>query len=299
MAAYTHQSLPLSFAFIDSRCSIHLFSKRHLFLYSKPFIPCLALSATSPTSSTDSSPQIFLPFLQRQEQKTDPNPKQQIHEDNEVDAEEEEEPIDPILKFFKSQTPTPDPTRLGKLSLQKNRRSSWHLSANIKSADQRENLSESDLDNISFENEEKQQTGSLPGSIVGEILQIARSLPENLTFGEVLGRYEERVGRKECEEVLDLMANDGLLTSCLYFYEWMRLHEPSLVSPRACSLLFPVLGRARMGDELMVLFNNLPQSKEFMDVHVYNAAISGLFCCGRYEILNVLVVLVCLLMCFS
>lgn len=33
-----------------------------------------------------------------------------------------------------------------------------------------------------------------------------------------------------------------------------------------------------MGD---VLFWNLPESKEFMDVHVYNTAVSGLLGCAR------------------
>lgn len=61
----------------------------------------------------------------------------------------------------------------------------------------------------------------------------------------------------------------------------MRSQEPSLVTPRACTLLFPLLGRAKMGDKLMVLFRNLPSNKEFRDACVYNAAISGLLSSGR------------------
>ncbi|KAL0364487.1 UNVERIFIED_CONTAM: Pentatricopeptide repeat-containing protein, chloroplastic [Sesamum angustifolium] len=65
----------------------------------------------------------------------------------------------------------------------------------------------------------------------------------------------------------------------------MGLREPCLVSPKACSIFFPVLGRAGMGKELLVVFKNLPfeQNKLFRDVRVYNSAITGLLFCGRYE----------------
>ncbi|KAK9203249.1 hypothetical protein WN943_013503 [Citrus x changshan-huyou] len=282
MSASTYRGFAFSVPFIDSHCPTHHLSKPHLsqsLLHSKPIKAYIALSAITPTTSstTHSSRQIFLPFLQQQRQ--DPNPQNENHEEEE-EEDEEEEAIDPLLKFFKSQTPTQDPPALGKLSLQKNRRSSWHLSPHVNSPNQ----SESDINDISLEDEAKQQMGSLPDGIVGEILRIARNMPENSTLGEMLEvDFKGRVSKRECVQLLELMANDGLLGCCLYFYEWMRLQEPSLVSPRACSVLFPVLGRARMGDDLMVLFKNLPQSKEFRDAHVYNAAISGLFWCGRYD----------------
>lgn len=118
---------------------------------------------------------------------------------------------------------------------------------------------------------------------MGQILQLAKNLPENLTIGEVLGPYEGKLGEKECLEVLGLMGEDkDLVLSSLYFFEWMGLQEPSLITARACSVLFPVLGRAGMGDTLMILFKNLPNDVHFRDVHVYNAAISGLLCCERY-----------------
>lgn len=82
-------------------------------------------------------------------------------------------------------------------------------------------------------------------------------------------------------KVLGLLELESLLTCALYFFDWMRSQEPTLVTPRACSVMFPMLGRARMGDELIALFRNLPSKKQFRDVHVYNAAISGLMSCGR------------------
>ncbi|KAM7483403.1 hypothetical protein LguiB_007986 [Lonicera macranthoides] len=121
------------------------------------------------------------------------------------------------------------------------------------------------------------------GGVLGEILQIARNLPENSTLGEPMGLYKGRVSERECVQLLDLMGQEGLLMGCLYFFEWMGLQEPSLVTGRACSVLFPLMGRSGMGDKLMVLVRNLPDAKQFRDVHVYNSALSGLLCCGRYD----------------
>ncbi|PQQ21762.1 pentatricopeptide repeat-containing protein [Prunus yedoensis var. nudiflora] len=171
------------------------------------------------------------------------------------EEEEEEDPDDPILRFFKSRSSTQDPQREGKLSLQKNRRSSWRLADDTQLVDE----SETDSGIEGVLEQQKEQTRplnfdsrALSEEIVEEILQKARTLPQNLTLGEVLGVLKE-----------------GL--------------ETSLVTPRACSVLFPMLGRAGMGDKLMILFRNLPAKKEFRDVHVYNAAISGLMCSKRYD----------------
>ncbi|PPD82257.1 hypothetical protein GOBAR_DD20814 [Gossypium barbadense] len=199
----------------------------------------------------------------------------------------------PVKNIFftiplKSRPSAPDPPSQGKFSLQKNRRSSWHLAPDIRSLPDPEFDSEPEPDNEEEEDlfsEAKQQRGytyedstELPDGIVGEIIRAARNLPENSTLGEFMGGYQGKLSEKECLEVLSLMGKQGLALGCLYFFEWMRLQEPSLVTPRACSIIFPVLGRWGMGDKLMVLFRNLPQSKGFRDVHVYNAAISGLLC---------------------
>lgn len=225
---------------------------------------------------------IFLPFLQEE-----PNPlTQQIPEqeptskDQTLEAEVDND--DPMLKFFKGRIADPDgdPVRLGKLTLQKNRKTAWHLAF--------------EADDSLQEEDELEESNSGPppaaldagsakvGGVVEEILQKSRTLPENTTLGEVLGGFEGRVNAKDCVEVLELMGQEGLIKGCLYFFEWMGLNEPSLVSPRACSILFPILGREGLGDEIMVFFTNLPKERRFRDVHVYNAAISGLLCCRRY-----------------
>ncbi|XP_057972273.1 pentatricopeptide repeat-containing protein At5g50280, chloroplastic [Malania oleifera] len=233
-----------------------------------------SLSATPPSAS--SSTPIFLPLLQKQEERE----QEEYRKAKQTQQKQEEDSDDPILRFFKTQSSTdstPDPQPEGKVSLQKNRRSSWHLSFNP--AEETEN---------GFKEEEEEEMASFCSSsnisiegIPGEILQIARNLPENSTLGEVLRSYEGRIGEGECANTLELMGREGLVMGCLQFFEWMRLQEPPLVTPRACSVLFPVLGRARMGEELMVLFRNL--GEQFRNVHFYNAAISGLFCSGRYE----------------
>lgn len=232
------------------------------------------LSATPsrplPAPSSHSSPLIFLPFLQEQE----PTPQhQQLQEE-----EEDDDPSDPILRFFKSRTSTQDPRFESKLSLQKNRHTSWRLAS---TADPE---SDAGLD----AEDEKEQVVLDPSTAVkgisGEILHFARNLPENSTLGEVLGPYVGRIGERECVEVLGVMCKEGLVMGCLYFFEWMGLQEPSLVTARACSLLFPLLGRAGMADEVMILLWNLPKTRQFRDVRVYNAAISALSSCGRYMI---------------
>ena len=293
---HTHYPIPNPTPYL----SLSLFSK------SKPKTQNLfSLFSTPPTStnSSDSSTHIFLPFLQREEL---PEPQQQhdkeeeeeeeeeVEEDEDEDEDEEEE--DSMIRFFKSRTSssTQDPQRESKLSFQKNRRPSWHLAPDMES----ETEPETDVENVIFEEKkqvghvEKSNSRPLPEGIVGEIVRTARELPGNMTLGEALGGYEKRVSEKHCVEVLGLMSEEGLVMGCLYFFEWMGLQEPSLLTPRACSVLFPVLGRARMGEKLMVLFRNLPPKKEFRDVHVYNAAISGLLCCGRYGILGTLLVVI-------
>ncbi|KAK1359635.1 Pentatricopeptide repeat-containing protein, chloroplastic [Heracleum sosnowskyi] len=231
----------------------------------------LHLPSLSATSNSSQSSSIFLPHLQENQQQ-DPvqeSPLQPTH--------------DPFLKFFKARVsaPEPDPTREGKLTLQKNRRTSWHLAEDINSQGVEPDFPGPDP---KPDPEDDPGCGDGDGSVVYEILKLAKSLPENNTLGEVLRGYEGNLGKTECVKVLDLMGKEnGLVLSCLYFFEWMGLQEPSLISARACSVMFVLLGRAGMGDKLMLLFRNLPNGKQFREAHVFTAAISGLFSCGRYD----------------
>lgn len=253
-------------------------------------IPSLPSDTTISHPSTSS---IFLPFLQEGEDEIDGEEKGGSKNSESDQSEQQGQDLDsvedPMLKFFKFRASShdPDPGREGKLSLQKNRRTSWRLA----SGDEIEPVEETEFSfNNGLKDEDQLGVGDSNSSpeakgAVGEILRIARNVPENMTLGELLASFKGRVGERECVEVLGLMGQEGLVLGCLYFFEWMGLQEPSLITPRACSVLFPVLGRARMGDKLMVLFRNLPNAKQFSDVHVYNAAISGLLYSGRYGFL--------------
>lgn len=296
--ALLHLKLPLSFPFIPNRFIQHHSSKTFLFLHSKT--PRLLSFCTAPptSQSTSSASPIFLPYLQEDENDVVNDDNDDEQEDpeavEEVELEDNDsEPEDPFIRFFKSRSSTQDPQLEGRLSFQTNRRSSWHLARDTEFVDDKEEaVTESDVEEELLG--EKAELGSvsidseaLSVGTVGEILQIARNLPQNLTLGESLGGFEGRVSEKECVEVLRLMGQEGLFMGCLYFFEWMGLQERSLVTPQAYSVLFALLGRAGMGDKLMVLFMNLPPKKEFRDVRVYNAAISGLMCSQRYQILVV------------
>lgn len=264
--------------------------------------PSFCLSAAStPTPSTSPSPicssPIFLPFLEHEKEMDEEEDEKE--EENEEDQQRQRQlklkqvdTEDPFLRFFKSRSATPDPGREGRMCLQKNRRTSWHLASNTETEEETEPDIEEEVFHEEVEEEKEEERPRLSSSFSNpsrnidatsmEILQIARDLPKNSTLAEQLDSYVGKLGKKDCVELLWLMAQEGLYLSCLYFFEWMSLQEPSLVTSRACSVLFPILGRARLSDKLMILFRHLSATKQFRDVHVYNAALSGLFYCGRY-----------------
>lgn len=236
----------------------------------------ISLSATSP-----SSPPIFLSCFD------DPPPPPNVPEpDNpttiseEVDDDEDEE--DPILKFFKSRTlKAEDPPQESKFSLQKNRRTSWHLASDFSDLDPEPQPDPTKP--VSVANRQTLGVHNTPSVVAVEILETAKNLTENQTLGEMLAGFEKRVSEKECVEALVMMGESGFIKSCLYLYEWMSLQNPSLVSPRASSVLFTLLGREGMADMILLLLRNLPDKDEFRDVRLYNAAISALSASQSYD----------------
>lgn len=236
----------------------------------------ISLSATSPSSSP--SPPIFLSCFD------DPPPQNVPEPDNPttiIQEEKEKEEEDPILKFFKSRTSTAeDPPQESKFSLQKNRRTSWHLAPDFSDPDP-ETHPPDPTNPLSAAN---QQTLGVHNNsnIAVEILETAKNLRENQTLGEMLSCFQGKVSEKECVEALVMLGESGFINSCLYFHEWMTLQSPSLVSPRASSVLFTLLGRQGMPDTILLLLRNLPDKDEFRDVRLYNAAISALSASQRY-----------------
>ena len=193
---------------------------------------------------------------------------------------------DPNYRLLKTRTSIQDPRGESTLSLQRNGQAAWHLADEFDSVDETDPEAQFELKGEELDEKTEFGSDGIPKieGIVAEILGIARNLPENSTLREHLGPYEGRLKKEECLEILGSMCEQGLLISCLYFYEWMGLQEPSLIHGRACSLLFAALGRAGMGDKLMILWRNLPNTREFRDVRVYNAAMFGLLSAGRYTL---------------
>ncbi|KAF3436705.1 hypothetical protein FNV43_RR19452 [Rhamnella rubrinervis] len=288
----THQKVPLSFPLIPIRFIHHHSSKHSLFLLQSKTSRLLSLCTAPPLPLTSPSPSlIFLPFLQEDENDVvvdddDEQEDPKALEERELEDGPEPEPEDPLVRFFESRASTQeDPQRQGRLSLQKNRRSSWRLAGDTEFVDEAQTEIDSEVEELIVEKAQMSSASvstTLPEGTVRDFANCEEFAAE-FDFGEALGGFEGRVSEKQCVEVLKLMGEEGLFMGCLYFFEWMGLHEPSLLTPRACSVLFPMLGRARMGDKLMVLFMNLPPKKEFRVVRVYNAAISGLMCSQRYD----------------
>ncbi|KAL0385199.1 UNVERIFIED_CONTAM: Pentatricopeptide repeat-containing protein, chloroplastic [Sesamum radiatum] len=272
MALNLHSQCSIFSSSFSSLSSPH-FQTPHLFTIPKRPLKNLRKAFPIASTSTPHSSPIFLPFLQT------PARKQTQEPESENDVENID---DPLLKFFKTRTSDPDPSQEGRISLRKNRRTAWHLASSFESPDSE---SESETENYHMPVSRNEETSSQVEGVVGEILGIARALQENVTIGEALEGHDfrGRLREEECVEVLRVLAEEGDVMGCLYFFEWMGLREPCLVSPKACSVLFPVLGRAGRGEELLVVFKNLPfeQNKLFRDVRVYNSAITGLLFCGE------------------
>ncbi|XP_078170198.1 pentatricopeptide repeat (PPR) superfamily protein [Carex rostrata] len=148
--------------------------------------------------------------------------------------------------------------------------------------DQLEELN--DIRETRFEgNRQDQESGSIESSNVEKMLEIARNLPKNATLGEQLGGFGGTVSEADCLSLLKKLSQEGLVKECLYLFEWMRVQDPVLVTPRSFSVIFPALGLARMSEEIMVLVRSVPQEKQFRHACVYNSAILSLAICGRYD----------------
>ncbi|KAF3436674.1 hypothetical protein FNV43_RR19421 [Rhamnella rubrinervis] len=243
--------VPLSFPLIPIRFIHHHSSKHSLFLLQSKTSRLLSLCTAPPLPLTSPSPSlIFLPFLQEDE--------------NDVVVDDDDEQEDPKALEERELEDGPEPEPEDPLTVPpKNRRSSWRLAGDTEFVDEAQTEIDSEVEELIVEKAQMSSASvstTLPEGTVRDFANCEEFAAE-FDFGEALGGFEGRVSEKQCVEVLKLMGEEGLFMGCLYFFEWMGLHEPSLLTPRACSVLFPMLGRARMGDKLMVLFMNLPPKK--------------------------------------
>ncbi|XP_006654232.1 pentatricopeptide repeat-containing protein At5g50280, chloroplastic [Oryza brachyantha] len=119
-----------------------------------------------------------------------------------------------------------------------------------------------------------------------EILAFARSHEaDGQAFAEFLAGYRHAAfGVEECVELTRRMGEEGLALGCLHLLRWMQAPEETLLlSPQAWLLAVVVLGRAEMADEVLEIVEGLPPERRFRKAVLYNAAMSGLAYCGRYD----------------
>lgn len=175
-------------------------------------------SSGSSISMSQSPAPIFLPLLEEsQPDQDDLEDDDEELVDGDVESDGDGDDDDPILRFFKSRTDIRDPRREAGLRLQKNRRTSWRIAETVGAGE----LGDGESEVEPFPASITSSGGVEREGIVGEILAIARGLPQNTTLGEVMDPYSGRVGEKECLEVLGVMGDEGWGFHCLYLLEWM------------------------------------------------------------------------------
>ncbi|RCV20076.1 hypothetical protein SETIT_4G027000v2 [Setaria italica] len=117
-----------------------------------------------------------------------------------------------------------------------------------------------------------------------EILSFARSLAAagHSAFTEFLAGYNHGdLNEEVCVELLRRMSEEGL--DCAHLFQWLREKQPVPVSPQVWLAGIVALGRCRMADEVLEIVARLPSEREFREAVVYNAAISAVAYCERYD----------------
>uniref|UniRef100_A0A0D9WEQ0 Pentacotripeptide-repeat region of PRORP domain-containing protein n=1 Tax=Leersia perrieri TaxID=77586 RepID=A0A0D9WEQ0_9ORYZ len=138
----------------------------------------------------------------------------------------------------------------------------------------------------SLEEEGQASSVSITTAAMEEILAFARSpAAGGQAFARFLAGYGSgALSVEECVELMRRMGEEGLALGCLHLLRWMLAsEEPLLSSPKAWLLAVVALGRAQVADEVMEIVESLPRERRFGEVVLYNAAMSSLAYCGRYD----------------
>jgi len=118
---------------------------------------------------------------------------------------------------------------------------------------------------------------------VREILHIANNLPQNHSLEDCLVEFTNKISVVEGNLVLKVLGEDKLFVQALSFFQWMRLHKPCLLDSRSFSIIFNLLGKAKMINEALALYQSLPSDKTVRSVEVYNTLLTALSNCDRFE----------------
>ncbi|KAH9307462.1 hypothetical protein KI387_035373 [Taxus chinensis] len=119
--------------------------------------------------------------------------------------------------------------------------------------------------------------------LLRSIINTAKSLPVDTMSTNFFNPYRKGISNTDCDLLLQLFGDEGLISQALHLLDWMGLQDPSMVSPKSYSIVFLLLGKAGLPENLWVLFEDMPDGKEFHCVNVYNALISGFSSCSRYD----------------
>eukprot|EP01018_Ginkgo_biloba_P019776 Gb_28383 [translate_table: standard] len=209
----------------------------------------------------------------------------------------EEESSDPIYAFFKSsESHQFDSRQEGPVRRRVFRGSPWQVRETRPSNagltymhDSETNAPVADTHDEGFGTSDVEVDSEPSSSLVEEedllksIINIAKNLPVNTMLTDFLDPYIGKIDHKDCNLLLQILGEEGLCLQSLHLLEWMGLQEPSLVTPRTYSIIFTLLGKARMAEKVLVLFKNMPEGREFHCVNAYNALISSMSSCGRYD----------------
>ncbi|KAH9574977.1 hypothetical protein CY35_01G088400 [Sphagnum magellanicum] len=118
---------------------------------------------------------------------------------------------------------------------------------------------------------------------VREILHIANNLPQNHSLEDCLVEFTNKISVVEGNLVLKVLGEEKLFVQALSFFQWMRLHKPCLLDSRSFSIIFNLLGKAKMINEALALYQSLPSDKTVRSVEVYNTLLTALSNCDRHE----------------
>ncbi|CAD6225596.1 unnamed protein product [Miscanthus lutarioriparius] len=119
-----------------------------------------------------------------------------------------------------------------------------------------------------------------------EILAFARcpAAAWELGFAEFMAGYNHgKLSEEECVELMRRMSEEGLALGCARLFQWLREKQPVPVSPMAWLTAFVSLGRCDMADVVLEIVARLPLERDFREAVLYNAAISAVAYCRRYD----------------